>query len=234
MFLKVLVMFAVGFALYGCGGGASGISCGDGTDERADECIAVVVDAGGGPDILRCGAGTRRHGDECVALPPQLAPEAGPPPGPDFRTACVGTTNRIYAVGETGAPIVGLNGLDIKGGVGWRSRVQRVREDLPSFVEISAGNSWTAYLSTDSLGTPLAVGVYEMAQRASFTDPGRPGLDLAGAGRGCGAVVGRFEILESKLEPGTPSTARVVSLTYMFEFSCGGPKLVRGCAHYQQ
>lgn len=45
-------------------------------------------------------------------------------------------------------------------------------------------------------GTPFTVGAYENAQRFAFADPGRPGLDISGAGRGCNTVTGRFDVLD--------------------------------------
>jgi hypothetical protein len=45
--------------------------------------------------------------------------------------------------------------------------------------------------------TTLAPGTYENAQRFPFQPAGTPGLSVAGAGRGCNTVTGRFVVLEA-------------------------------------
>lgn len=44
--------------------------------------------------------------------------------------------------------------------------------------------------------TPLRPGVYVGAQRASFREAGRPGIDISGDGRGCNTISGSFEVRE--------------------------------------
>lgn len=53
-----------------------------------------------------------------------------------------------------------------------------------------------AMIGTNQLGHPLRVGVYENAMRASFAEPGRPGLDISFQHRGSNQLSGRFEILD--------------------------------------
>jgi PEP-CTERM motif len=50
--------------------------------------------------------------------------------------------------------------------------------------------------ATAEPGEPLAVGVYEGAQRFGFNDPGRPGLDYTNTGGGFNTLSGRFEVFD--------------------------------------
>ena len=78
------------------------------------------------------------------------------------------------------------------------------------------------------LGTALTPGVYEMAQRASFAQPGHPGIDIGGDGRGCNTITGRFQVKDY-----TRDATGVVSATISFEQHCeGGPSVLNGCIHY--
>lgn len=52
------------------------------------------------------------------------------------------------------------------------------------------------YFSTDKLNVPLAVGVYEGAQRFPFNAPGHPGLDFTNTGSGFNTLDGRFQIYD--------------------------------------
>ena len=66
-----------------------------------------------------------------------------------------------------------------------------------SFKPYSEGSRWIdVYFSTDKLNVPLAVGVYEGAQRFPFNDPGHPGLDLTDTGSGFNTLDGRFQIYD--------------------------------------
>lgn len=49
-------------------------------------------------------------------------------------------------------------------------------------------------LGTDQLEQPLAVGIYEGAERAAFAGAGKPGLDVSFQSRGTNRLAGRFEI----------------------------------------
>lgn len=91
-----------------------------------------------------------------------------------------------------------------------------------------ADGFWRATFSTSKVGAPLAVGVYESAERNPFETDGHPGLDVSGDGRGCNMLTGRFEILEVQTN-GT----ELVSLLATFEQHCEGVAAVlRGCVHY--
>lgn len=50
--------------------------------------------------------------------------------------------------------------------------------------------------STDKIGVPLAVGVYEGAQRFPFNTVGHPGLDMSDSGGGFNTLDGRFQIYD--------------------------------------
>jgi hypothetical protein len=65
---------------------------------------------------------------------------------------------------------------------------------------------------------PLVPGVYEGAVRFPFQGPGQPGLSVAGDGRGCNMVTGRFEVLEATYG----ATGNVVSFAATFEQHCEG------------
>lgn len=67
------------------------------------------------------------------------------------------------------------------------------------------------------LGTPFTAGAYENAQRFAFADPGRPGLDISGAGRGCNTVTGRFDVLDFQAVGDTVQRAAID-----FEQHCEG------------
>lgn len=88
---------------------------------------------------------------------------------------------------------------------------------------------WDLDFNTQQLGVPLAEGVYEMAQRAPFAQPGHPGLEVSGDGRGCNTISGRFQV-ESFIMNGSG----VQSATVSFEQHCDetGPAL-NGCIHYE-
>jgi hypothetical protein len=42
----------------------------------------------------------------------------------------------------------------------------------------------------------LVPGFYPNAQRAAFADPGHPGIDFGGSGRGCNTITGEFTVLD--------------------------------------
>ena len=74
---------------------------------------------------------------------------------------------------------------------------------------------WTLNFSAPD-GTPLVPGVYEGAGR--FSQPGQPGLDVSGDGRGCNMVTGRFEVSEATYG----SNGEVISFAANFEQHCEG------------
>jgi hypothetical protein len=64
----------------------------------------------------------------------------------------------------------------------------------------------------------LAPGSYPGAQRSAFRDPGHPGIDISGDGRGCNEQAGRFLVKELGLGAG----GRVDQLWLLFEQHCEG------------
>lgn len=55
---------------------------------------------------------------------------------------------------------------------------------------------WSVRLSA-AVGQPLVPGDYLDAQRASFREPGHPGIDISGDGRGCNQIAGSFHVLQA-------------------------------------
>lgn len=75
--------------------------------------------------------------------------------------------------------------------------VNSVSIGFDSFNPYSVGGRWIdVSFSTDKLKLPLAVGVYEGAQRFPFNDPGHPGLDFTDTGAGFNTLDGRFQIYD--------------------------------------
>lgn len=78
---------------------------------------------------------------------------------------------------------------------------------------------WYVDLAAPS-GSELVVGAYEGATRFSFRQPGEPGLDVAGDGRGCNTLSGRFDVLEAAYDA---QTGEVVRFAADFEQHCETP-----------
>jgi len=74
------------------------------------------------------------------------------------------------------------------------------RTDLPEF--------WSLDLSSTT-NHPIAPACYERAQRDSFREPNRPGLDFGFGGSGCGSVAGRFDLIDLKIEQGVVTSLAV-------------------------
>jgi hypothetical protein len=86
-------------------------------------------------------------------------------------------------------------------------------------VSVSGGNQGDDF-SLDFAAPPgetLHVGSYERAQRASFRESGRPGIDISGDGRGCNTDSGRFDVKEISTVGST-----VTSLWIVYEQHCEG------------
>lgn len=76
----------------------------------------------------------------------------------------------------------------------------------------------------------LAPGTYRNAQRASFREAGRPGIDISGDGRGCNEVTGSFVV--KRIE--TDSSGAVTSAWIVYEQHCeGGIAALTGEVRYQ-
>ena len=113
-------------------------------------------------------------------------------------------------------------------------------EQLDSFLELNLvpsgqenGTRWRLTFSTEQLGQPIAVGIYEMAERAIPGSPGRAGLEIGGDGRGCNQIQGRFQVHELVRTQG-----RTEAATVSFEQTCEpdepGPNRLYGCFHYEE
>ena len=91
---------------------------------------------------------------------------------------------------------------------------------------------WDLTFSSQRLNEPLAVGrLYEDAQREPFADPGHPGLEATGDGRGCNRLSGRFYIHALELN----AAAELSYLAAWYEQHCeeGVPQL-RGCVVFER
>jgi len=90
------------------------------------------------------------------------------------------------------------------------------------------GTSWSVDFGTDKIPAPMAVGVYEDAERAPFAPAGKPGLSISGDGRGCNVLSGRFQVVEFNR-----SGSNLTSFTATFEQHCEkGIPALRGCVHF--
>jgi hypothetical protein len=89
-------------------------------------------------------------------------------------------------------------------------------------------DDWRVELAPPA-GEQLHVGTYTDAQRAPFREPGHPGLDVDGDGRGCNTLTGSFTIAELV----TDATGAVKALSATFEQHCeGGTPALHGTIHY--
>jgi hypothetical protein len=94
----------------------------------------------------------------------------------------------------------------------------------------SQGLWWDADFSSHHLGQPLMVQTYLNAQRLPFAQPGSPGLEVTGDGRGCNTLTGSFTVYDVQTANG-----QVISFTASFEQHCeGGSAALRGCVHVHQ
>lgn len=87
-------------------------------------------------------------------------------------------------------------------------------------VDISGGNLGD-YFHMDFAAPPgqaLAPGTYVGAQRASFREAGRPGIDVSGDGRGCNTIEGLFEVKALDLNP----DGTLARLWIVYEQHCEG------------
>jgi len=86
-------------------------------------------------------------------------------------------------------------------------------------VGVSGGPYGESYsMSFASAGGPLVPGTYVGAQRASFREAGRPGIDISGDGRGCNEQAGSFEIRDLTRNP----DGTIASLWLVYEQHCEG------------
>lgn len=168
--------------------------------------------------------------DTIVAMSPEI--QLIEPTGVGSLAACAGGGNVVFMDGEEGDWIHPW--IDTITDATWSASVSP--EGAPEYVRVSfdpsdedQGSRWNLDLSTRRLGLPLQPQVYENAVRYPFEDPGMPGLNVSGDGRGCNRLCGRFEIHELEVD-GT----RLERLAATFEQSCEcGTSTLRGCIVYE-
>jgi hypothetical protein len=231
----VCVMLLLTFVA--CGGRAiGGDVCGPGTHDDNGEC---VPDEAPDATTVVCGPGTTRVGNEC--LPTSTNGDAGTsdvdaaddsaPPSIDVSTACLVSDDKFVIAGNdyihSGPPLV------IEGGTGWYAGVSSMVNGEPSYVTIDIGFNWHAEFSTKSIGVPLSPGTYANAQRAAFTDPNHPGLDVSGDGAGCNMISGQFTVID--MSTAADASTTITSFTVTFEQHCEqGTNYNVGCIHFTQ
>lgn len=91
------------------------------------------------------------------------------------------------------------------------------------------GDTWYNLDFGPAEGVPFQVGAYDGAQRFSFADADRPGIDINGDGRGCNTVTGRFDVRQ------LVRNAAGATLRFFVDFEqhCeGGVAALRGKAMY--
>jgi hypothetical protein len=89
---------------------------------------------------------------------------------------------------------------------------------------------WDLEFSTRQLSQQLQAQVYTGAQRAPFAQPGHPGIDIGGDGRGCNTIAGSFQV-----EDIAWTNTLLKSFTATFEQHCDeGVPALRGCVHFEQ
>ncbi|HEX2827759.1 MAG TPA: FG-GAP-like repeat-containing protein [Burkholderiales bacterium] len=81
---------------------------------------------------------------------------------------------------------------------------------------------WSFEVSTFQLGVNLLPGVYKDAQRAAFVQPGHPGLDLSGDGRGSNQVFGTFVVNFIQVDY-SGSSPRLLSFSADYEHHSESP-----------
>jgi hypothetical protein len=230
-----LLWFGLMIIPIACGGESSGVTCGETTVEANGQCVVAPSTAPTVTIGYACGPGTSVKDGYCV---PDSSIGSGPTVPTmkslgDYRTLCVGTTNRLYAEVPPGVFITSEGLLNIEGGIGWEMRVLETQNSLPSFVELRAGDNWQLQISSSLLGKPLSPGIYDNAQGLPETEPGHPGFYLQGPSSSCNIFSGQFEVLESKFEDGVDGgNPTVDSITVTFVVHCGDPAPINGCAHY--
>jgi len=106
--------------------------------------------------------------------------------------------------------------------------------DSINFTIVHANNNvWNVNFSTMGQNKNLVPGYYPDAQRAPFYDPGHPGLEVTGDGRGCNMLTGSFTVHEAQYDYSGPEP-RVVHFAASFEQKCdGGPGTLLGTLFYR-
>ena len=95
-------------------------------------------------------------------------------------------------------------------------------------------SDWFVELTSMPTGEPLAIGVYEDAEKFDNGPVGsQPGIDIGnfgGAGAPCQTVTGRFEVFDIEVTGDT-----ITRFTATFEQRCEpATGVMRGCVHYEE
>jgi hypothetical protein len=165
-----------------------------------------------------------------VAMSPDIRLVA--PEGVGSMAGCAGGQNVLFLDGDEGDWVHPW--VDTIVDTTWNPSVSP--EGEPSLISFSLrptdpeqGSSWRLELSSQELGDPLQTQVYGDAQRYPFEDPGRPGFNMTGDGRGCNQLCARFQIHELQV-----SGTQLQRLAATFEQNCEcGTSTLRGCVFYQ-
>jgi hypothetical protein len=116
------------------------------------------------------------------------------------------------------------------------SASDRTGDGLVDYVSISFFNNdhfWFLDFGTNQLNQNLVPGLYANAQRAPFADPGHPGIDIGGDGRGCNQITGNFRVHEAEFDT-TADPPVVVRFTASFEQHCeGGEPALLGTIYFK-
>jgi parallel beta-helix repeat protein len=88
------------------------------------------------------------------------------------------------------------------------------------YMEPGLGDWWIMGFAAP-YGAPLAVGHYPSATRYPFQQPGMPGLDVEGNGRGCNVSRGEFHVVEIAYG----GSGAIASLRVRFEQYCDGRRV---------
>jgi hypothetical protein len=226
-------------ALAGCGSSGldsnDSLSCGPGTVQVDSQCVVAPADDLGSsngfftndlayaPDDLAYGSSDLAYGSS----------DLGVPSTSELAAFCAGSSNVIYFHGDTTDYV--YPGIETLTQGAWSA--QSATGTMPSDVTISVtptdpsqGLWWDLEFSSTQLDAPLAVMTYTDAERAPFADPGHPGIDIGGDGRGCNMDSGQFSVLAISTQGNTLKT-----FTATFEQHCeDGTSALRGCVHFQQ
>jgi hypothetical protein len=97
-------------------------------------------------------------------------------------------------------------------------------------VDDPASGDWWYVVVAAPPGQTLGAGSYTGATRAAFRDPGEPGLDVSGSGRGCNTLTGGFTVNGIAANP----DGSIASLDVSFTQHCeGGAASLSGRARYR-
>ncbi len=81
---------------------------------------------------------------------------------------------------------------------------------------------WNFEIDTYNLGTNLATGFYDDAQRARLSDIGHPGLDVSGDGRGLNRLTGNFTIHDIIIDYSQPDPELVKLFATFDQYDADG------------